>query len=543
MRLWCLGIVAFLLCRSVALGDGCYVPERAVKKIPDIVAQRAVLSWRDGKETLIIASALDSQAQQLGWIIPVPAVPETIEKATPGSLKTLEFCIQPRITHDLYPLDRAVIVATAIGNLLVGTWLFRRKSFGCLLTLVVVLFLLNGLLLSAGSSGSPVATKSSGLKVEKTAAVGSYKISILRASQTGRLDSWLADNGFAALPGAAGPIVADYAARGWVFAAIKLTRGEAGANVPHPIKLTFASKEPVYPMKLTALAGGSPTIELFVIGNDGASCGMLPEEYCDRFSERSSYDEESGKTQTWFNGQTTNCSVGHSAICSLMWDGCVLTKLAGKLDAARMTEDIRFAWQPFKSHQDHYFTQSGAWRVVVIVFVLMVGIGNILSMWDYARGFIQPREPAWYCVSRLLPLCVLACLIAGVVFALLPKLNDADIQVTRWPPHWGSPMSRLYEACLKEHGEVLNRTEPEIAAFLLKNVQERASKESPLKNPLTGGDLAMEDSPGNFTIEKKSDRVILCMYSGDGSIAVRTIPIPAAGDASSHPDTASETKH
>jgi hypothetical protein len=35
MRLCCYGIIAFLLARSVAFGDGCYIPERAVRKIPE----------------------------------------------------------------------------------------------------------------------------------------------------------------------------------------------------------------------------------------------------------------------------------------------------------------------------------------------------------------------------------------------------------------------------------------------------------------------------------------------------------------------------
>ena len=123
------------------------------------------------------------------------------------------------------------------------------------------------------------------MQVEKTATVGSYTISILRPSRPDGLDGWLAENGFAALPEAAGPIIADYISQGWVFAAIKLTRGESGANAPHPIKLAFAAKEAVYPMKLTAIAGGKPAFELFVIGNDRAACDMLEEEFCDRFSK------------------------------------------------------------------------------------------------------------------------------------------------------------------------------------------------------------------------------------------------------------------
>ena len=121
---------AYLLSASVAFGDGCYIPERAVRKIPEIAAQRAVLSWKDGVETLVISSALDSEAQTLGWIIPVPAVPTTMEKATPGALKTLDFCIQPKITHDLSQEVRATILAVFLGNLLLGTWLFKRKRFG-----------------------------------------------------------------------------------------------------------------------------------------------------------------------------------------------------------------------------------------------------------------------------------------------------------------------------------------------------------------------------------------------------------------------------
>jgi hypothetical protein len=53
MRLRYSVVIGFLLPASVAWGDGCYFPERAVRKIPEIVVQRAVLSWKDGVETLV----------------------------------------------------------------------------------------------------------------------------------------------------------------------------------------------------------------------------------------------------------------------------------------------------------------------------------------------------------------------------------------------------------------------------------------------------------------------------------------------------------
>jgi hypothetical protein len=286
VRLRYVGLIVYLFSASIAFGDGCYVPERAVRKIPEITAQRAVLSWKDGIETLVIASALDSEAQTLGWIIPVPAVPDTIEKATPGALKSLDFCIQPRIYHDYSQEVHATIIALVIANLIVGTFLFQRKRFGDLLWLLLILLVLYGLLLPAGGSARDgTVTHVSGVHVEKTATVGSYSISILKSSQSAGLDSWLTENGFAALPETAGPTIAEYISKGWVFAAIKLTRGEAGANVPHPIKLVFRSEEAVYPMKLTAIAGGKPGFELFVVGNDRAACDVLKEEFCDRFSK------------------------------------------------------------------------------------------------------------------------------------------------------------------------------------------------------------------------------------------------------------------
>jgi len=75
------GCFVFLVLLGVSLADGCYVPARAVKKIPEIPAQRALISFKDGRETMVISSALNSESQELGWIIPVPCVPDSIEKA------------------------------------------------------------------------------------------------------------------------------------------------------------------------------------------------------------------------------------------------------------------------------------------------------------------------------------------------------------------------------------------------------------------------------------------------------------------------------
>lgn len=532
MRLRYLGVIVLLLFPSVALGDGCYIPEQAVRKIPDIVAQDAVLSWKDGVETLVISSALDSEAQKLGWIIPVPAVPNTIEKTTPGALKTLDFCIQPRITHDLSEEVRTTLLAFFVCNLLLATWVFKRKRFADLVLLIFLLFLLSGLLLSAGGVGSEAAAKTSAVQVEKTATVGSYTISILRPSRPDGLDGWLAGNGFGPLPKAAGPIIADYISKGWVFAAIKLTRGESGSNAPHPIKLTFAAKEPVFPMKLTAIAGGKPEFELFVIANDRAVCDMLEEAFCDRFSIRvdKEWNGNSDETHTRFVGTTTRCTIGHPGICPLMWGNCVLTKFAGSISAASMTKDIRFAWKPFESHQEHFFTQYGARCLAVILFVWGVGLWCLISMLKYREKLVQPQGLRWYLGKQLLPAVALSAIGAGALFTILPKIGNSDVQLSRTRPSFDWWLRRDCEKHLSDHPQLLGRTESEIASFLLQEVRKIREKYGvPVGNMTTWAELKVEDSPGNLTVEKHADKVIVRIYNRNGTPFVYAFPIEATG--------------
>jgi hypothetical protein len=427
-------------------------------------------------------------------------------------------------------------------NLFVAMKLFTHKWVHGLLVLLFVLLLLTPMLLStAGKGSTPIAST---VQVEKTATVGSYTISILRPSRSDGLDGWLAENGFAALPEAAGPIVADYISQGWVFAAIKLTRGESGANAPHPIKLVFASKKAVYPMKLTAIAGGKPGFELFILGDDRAACDMLEEEFCDRFSKTINDEWDKLEPQSLFVGAGSGCKIGHSVICSLMWDNSVLTKFVGNVDSASMTRDIHFAWRPFKSHQQHYFTQEGARDLAVMLFVIVVGVWNVFSMYDYVKRPIRPKRPIHSFAKRLALAIFCAAVVAGVCFALLPKLGNSDIQVSRRSGYAESRFRRDFSGPLLKNPDTLKRTELGIATFL---VQELRNRVVPVTaNLITGGELKVEDSPGNFTIEKQANQVIVRSYDRFGTAFVKTFPIGATGKSDQPgavPDTDRGVKH
>jgi len=61
--------------------------------------------------------------------------------------------------------------------------------------------------------GATMTTGASNIRIEKTAAVGAYDITVLTVHQAAELNGWLTGNGFLPLPAAAEPMVADYARR------------------------------------------------------------------------------------------------------------------------------------------------------------------------------------------------------------------------------------------------------------------------------------------------------------------------------------------
>jgi hypothetical protein len=511
---------------SSALGDGCYIPERAVRKIPEISAQRAILAWKDGKETLVISSALDSESQKLGWIIPLPAVPDVIEKQSPGALKTLNFCIQPMITHDTTPSIGLAIFAAFLGNLVLGTFLFIREWFFKVLILIMLGFLFSGLLLPAcGVAGGAARTSQTAVSVEKSTAVGAYDVSVIKATKAGDLNTWLEENGFSALPSAADKIVEDYAAKGWVFAAIKLVRGESGENAPHPIKMQFASKEAIYPMRLTSIAGGNPRFEIFVVADQKASCPAIPEEFCDRFAidklnyfypksdpKKAFIPEE--ETKTKYQGVDSNLSIGHPTVQELMWDQCVLTKFAGQIDSEKMTDDLQFSWIPFKAYRQHWFTPQGAKETAAIYFFAAAGIWVFSAMIIFHRKIKSLEDVIRYFYTIIVPVLVILAIADYAGYRRMPKLENSDVRISRGFQHHPADLHWWMSCLLNKHPYILKYSNQDIADAILKHAQQEGSND----NGVTGGDLKREDSPGNFTVDRENDRAVIRVYDFDGSV-------------------------
>jgi hypothetical protein len=90
----------------------------------------------------------------------------------------------------------------------------------------------------------------------------------LAASDAAGLQAWLAANGYGIDP-AVETLFADYIARGWSFAAFKLTGEEPLDGALDPVRMEFASSAVVYPLLLSQAASVPQTVRLYLFGEDG----------------------------------------------------------------------------------------------------------------------------------------------------------------------------------------------------------------------------------------------------------------------------------
>ena len=103
----------------------------------------------------------------------------------------------------------------------------------------------DGLKLDVGGPGN-------GPTVVLQETVGAFEATVLQGGTAETVMQWLADNDYDQDP-AAEPILAEYLAEGFLFAAFKLTN-DAQSDTIHPVVLRFASDEACVPIRLTRIA-------------------------------------------------------------------------------------------------------------------------------------------------------------------------------------------------------------------------------------------------------------------------------------------------
>jgi hypothetical protein len=502
---------------GAARADGCYIPERAIQKLPEIPAQRALVAFRDGRETLIVESALEGQGRRFGWIIPVPAKPDAIEAATPGTLKSLAMGIQPRIVHDTHGGMILVIAFCVIALVLtIAATRGGVSSFMEWLVVVLIVLVLFGLLLPAGMSARGQPLQNVGVAVLEKARVGSYEVSVLAADDAQALYAWLQSEDLA-VPQTLRPAVDDYARRGWKFVTARLTTDGAGPTIPHPLRIVFRTKEAVYPMRLTGLSGRVLDLELFVVGEQAAEVEGLKREFCDRFwplPEHTDLETAAGttvRTGRSFRGEGSHQDLGHPGFSPVLWSGCWVSKLTGRVAAANMDQDYVVAWRKPGFERQTLYSHRGAGSTAFAAALLAFTFVTLFT-------FITGRIRCWS-FRRHAAVIGAGLFLAAVLFGML-KLALPQIEVVagrgmrfRHEPHY---LAYVIKDMGEEHKNTVDSRE-QIVAQLQRH-----------SNLFTGELVREEDSPGNYTVAGRDGKLAFTLY-GLGGTPV-TVELKGSGD-------------
>ena len=198
-----------------------------------VTGERAIVSLKDGVQTIDLLLDLLSTGQESGLVIPTPG-PAEVSKGDRGLFDTLEANIAPKpeYVEDWWGFDG----------------------------------------LGSGSDN--------GVEVLDSVTIGPVEATTLAASDTAGLTAWLRDNGYA-LSSATRSLLPHYVSAGWSFVAVKLAASETLDGSIDPIRLTFPTEEYVYPMLLSQPAEEAQRLRLYILDDkkmDVAKAVALPKD-------------------------------------------------------------------------------------------------------------------------------------------------------------------------------------------------------------------------------------------------------------------------
>jgi len=350
---FCCSAAMTVMLASAAAGDGYYSPEADYVAAVGIPFQEAIVVHRGGTETLIVRSGLQAASETVGWILPLPAPPtemrvvevqEMLSLAREGRRQVFipSPFLYPHIDIDLtsiygFGIGVPVLPAVAAIALVAFFALARRKGrlVWVEMALLLVLTVILSFILLAPDS---LPKHKTNLLMSRR--VGEYEVSVLRATSADDLAGWLRGSGLREPDETARGLIDDYIGRGWCFAVAVMARDAhldwwQVRNGPRPLCVTFPAASPVYPMKLTSLAESQTMVDLAVVAENQAKADGFETIGCDVLQPLPEHPAV-------FQGRVSELMARLGENPSLLWDGCVITRLRGTLQPEDMDRDITF---------------------------------------------------------------------------------------------------------------------------------------------------------------------------------------------------------
>ncbi|MFA6271864.1 MAG: DUF2330 domain-containing protein [Patescibacteria group bacterium] len=207
-------VVLSLFLPQLSTADGMVMPQ------PDYwvqeTAQKAVIFYDGGVETMVVSITFQGDADNFGWVIPTPSKP-TITKGSDELFTSLD-----QLTQIYYGYD---------DNMMSG-----------------------GMPLSGTDAEKQVT-------IIDTQQIEYYEVTTISATDKDALTTWLNDNGYS-YPESASYILNSYIDNGWYFVAMKIdTKSLQSDSVIQqlktghavPVAISFETENLVYPMKISSV--------------------------------------------------------------------------------------------------------------------------------------------------------------------------------------------------------------------------------------------------------------------------------------------------
>ena len=372
----CLG--CWLTCLLVQ-ADGGFLPPKdylgADLKEP---SQRAILVHRDRRESLLLFVDYKGEAKEFAWIIPTPTKPK---------VKVSDRALFKEIAS--YFHLRQIVALREAGKGGVGGGMGGGMAGGM------------------GGEGSPDEDQ---VIVHAHKLIGRYEIAVLTAEGEDALLSWLAEHEYRVTKGAEG-ILSQYIREGWYFVVAKIRTDTPARQSLRPLRLDFTTKEPVYPLRISALNAGLTDIRLYALRETWQTDRSMKEDpYGDTFHLRQDFRQ--------------SCPALARAFPHLRWNGMILSRIRTLLPPQVMAQ-----------------SDDGLWPV------------------DYTAKRRGPCLVPQVCVARTV----------GIAQALVSMRREESEWAAKRLPYYGSAHLKSEEQ-MAPHAEALSRLPMRYAAPLRKQM-------------------------------------------------------------------------
>jgi hypothetical protein len=183
-----------------------------------------------------------------------------------------------------------------------------------------------------------------------------------------------------------------------------------------------------------------------------------------------------------------------------MWDGCVVTKFAGKVTSKEMKEDMFFQFKNATPFQSELYSSIGAYNKAYNVVLPILILGSILLLIYHC---IKKSQKIKVSIIKLFLILLFS---AATGFGLSYAMVGEKAEVYTIERYWlDNFRNRLYELFAVPDNTF--STGAELVDFLQRNG---------IDNPITGEPIIVEHSPGNMIVEKTEDyiEIKICLENG-----------------------------